>query len=190
MKRIIVLVAFLTVLGIPLSGQLPSVLPQASAQSASVTMPTTLTLATQSKLGPVTFDHNEHVTKNNNLAGTGPIACTVCHHTAQPAADIKPPHVTAWPADRTTTLSADLVAKNPAAVGDINCDDCHARAGETPKGWPAIPTIKSASGDQTVNVTNQVAFHRNCGGCHEQVLKMRPDAKCPSPQKCSQCHSK
>jgi len=166
-----------------------SALPVADPQGP--VMPGTIELAKESKLGPVTFNHADHVTKNFNLAGNGPIACTECHHTAQPASEVtkNPLLKTAWPADRTTTLTADLVAKNPSAVGDILCVDCHARSGATPKTLPAIPTIKSES-DQVITVTNQVAFHRNCGGCHEQVLKARPTAKSPSPQKCSKCHSK
>ena len=189
MKRAIVVAAFLAVSGILLGGPAAT---QLSAQDATLKIPDTLTLATQSKLGPVTFHHSDHITKNYNLAGTGPIACVECHHTAQPEADVKkdPLLKTAWPANRTTTLTADLVTKDPAAVGDINCDDCHSRAGEKPKTWPEIPTIKPEGSEQVVTVTNQVAFHRNCGSCHEAVLKARPDSKAPSPQKCSRCHSK
>jgi hypothetical protein len=192
MKRVIVVAALLAVLGIPLTGQLSPMVPQASAQDGPLTMPDQLILAKESKLGPVTFNHADHATKNHNIAGNAPITCVTCHHTAQPAAEVtkNPLHKTAWPADRTTTLTLDLIAKGAAAVGDINCDDCHARAGTTPKTWPEIPTIKAEGSDQVITVTNQVAFHRNCGSCHEQVLKARPDAKAPAPQKCSRCHSK
>src|SRR5690348_7663456 len=72
-------------------------------------------LAQEAKLGPVTFNHLAHTTKNRNAEGTGPVTCIECHHTAQPAADAAkhPPLKTVWPADRTTTLTADLLAKDP-----------------------------------------------------------------------------
>src|SRR3954469_2928524 len=86
-------------------------------------MPDVVVLAKENKLGPVTFSHTNHTTKNYNLAGTGPVACVECHHTAQPASEAAkhPPDKTAWPADRTTMLSADSFAKDPSAVGPIAC---------------------------------------------------------------------
>src|ERR1041385_3567429 len=91
-------------------------------------IPDTIVLAKQSKLGQVTFNHTKHATENRNAAMDGPIACVECHHTAQPAAEAakNPPHKTAYPADRTTTLSLDLLASDPKAVGAI-CTDCQDR---------------------------------------------------------------
>lgn len=178
---------------------LAAVLPAGARVSALVgsaapegrAMPDVVQLAKENKLGPVTFSHTNHTTKNYNPAGTGPVACVECHHTARPAAELakQPPLKTAWPADRTTTLTAETFAKDPSAVGPVACRQCHARAGETPTLLPAIPTIALADG-ATATVTNQLAFHRNCAGCHEAVLKVRPDAKAPGPQKCARCHAK
>jgi hypothetical protein len=74
-------------------------------------------LGQEAKLGTVTFSHIDHITKNRNLAGTAPMACIECHHTAQPAAEAgkHPPLKTAWPADRTSTLTIDQFDKDPQA---------------------------------------------------------------------------
>src|SRR5262245_59413375 len=75
--------------------------------------PEVITLAADAKLGPVKFNHLDHATKNHSPDGTKQIACVECHHTAQPAAEAvkHPPHKTVWPADRTTTLTMELVEK-------------------------------------------------------------------------------
>ena len=151
----------------------------------------TYTLGQEAKLGPVTFSHLNHTTKNRNVEGTGPVTCVECHHTAQPAAEAAkhPPLKTVWPADRTTTLTADLLAKDPNAVGAV-CRDCHARAETKPKLLPEIPQIKLEVGTELVTLTNQQAFHRNCAGCHDQIVKTRTDLNPPTSKKCLACHKK
>lgn len=148
-------------------------------------------LASDAKLGPVTFSHINHTTKNRNLEGTGPSDCTECHHTAQPAAEAvkHPPLKTAWPADRTTTLTAELLAKDPTAAGAV-CRDCHGRAETKPKLLPENPQIKFATGTELVTLTNQQAFHRNCAGCHDEIVKTRTDVSPPTSKKCTACHKK
>src|ERR1700756_581111 len=73
--------------------------------------PETIILAKESKLGQVTFNHLKHITENRSIDGTKTLACVDCHHTAQPLAEAvkRPPHKTVWPADRTTTLTAELL---------------------------------------------------------------------------------
>jgi cytochrome c553 len=151
----------------------------------------TYTLATEAKLGQVTFSHVNHITKNRNLEGTGPSSCIECHHTAQPAAEAAkhPPLKTAWPADRTTTLTAELLAKDANAAGAV-CRDCHARADATPKLLPENPQIKFAVGTELVTLTNQQAFHRNCAGCHDEIVKTRTDVAPPTSKKCTACHKR
>jgi cytochrome c553 len=148
-------------------------------------------LATEAKLGQVAFSHINHTTKNRNLEGTGPSACTECHHTAQPATEAAkhPPLKTAWPADRTTTLTAELLAKEPNAVGAV-CRDCHARAEAKPKLLPENPQIKFETGTELVTLTNQQAFHRNCAGCHDEIVKTRTDVTPPTSKKCTACHKR
>jgi hypothetical protein len=195
MKRVlflIVIVVGLAPLMVSKSNPPPRVgEPQTAATPLKI--PTTLTLGTDAKLGAVAFNHAAHaVTGKRNIAGTGPIACVECHHTAQPAAEVAKhaPLKTAWPADRTTTLTAELVEKDPGAVGIVQCRTCHARAGMTPTTLPEIPTIKHESSPAAITLTNQQAFHRSCASCHDEVMKQRPDAKAPRTQQCMACHKK
>jgi len=153
--------------------------------------PDVLTLATDARLGTVTFSHRNHTTKNYNKAGTGPIACVECHHTAQPASEIAkhPPLKTAWPADRTVTLTAENVA-DPSTPVVVACRDCHARANTKPKVGTDIPQITYEGGTSPVVLTNQQAFHRKCAGCHDDVMKTRADIHAPKSQQCTMCHKK
>jgi cytochrome c553 len=149
-------------------------------------------LSAEAKLGAVTFSHINHTTKNYTVDSTGPMACIECHHTAQPAAEAAkhPPLKTAWPADRTTTLTADLFAKEPGSAGVAVCRDCHARTGEKPKLIPEIPEVKLEGGTALVTLNNQQAFHRNCASCHDEVSKTRTDVAPPTSKKCTACHKK
>jgi cytochrome c553 len=151
-----------------------------------------LKLATEAKLGTVTFNHLNHSTKNYAIDSKGAMGCIECHHTAQPAAEVAkhPPLKTAWPSDRTTTLTADLLATSPESAGVAVCRDCHARTGETPKLLPAIPEIKFEGGTALIALNNQQAFHRNCANCHDEVVKTRTDVNPPTAKKCTACHKK
>jgi cytochrome c553 len=148
--------------------------------------------AQESKMGKVTFNHLNHITKKRNLDATGPVACVECHHTAQPASELLkfPPLKTAFPPDRTTTLTAELLAKDPNALGGVTCHKCHARAGMKPEAWPEIPQIKHEVSTAIITLTNQQAFHRNCAGCHDEVVKHRKDVNPPTSMKCAGCHKK
>lgn len=196
MKRHLFLAALLFALGLPFGSQALVSTPGAAAQDAATQepkkMPDVLILAKDGKLGPVTFSHTNHTTKNYNISGTGPIECIECHHTAQPASEVAkhPPLKTAWPADRTTTLTLDLYKNNNAAIGTITCRGCHARAGMTPTTIPETPQIKAPDNIAFITLTNQLAFHRNCANCHAEVAKNRKDVKAPMPQQCSKCHNK
>ncbi|HBB87773.1 MAG TPA: hypothetical protein DC047_09180 [Blastocatellia bacterium] len=164
-----------------------------SAQDAKKP-PETIVMAKEAKLGQVTFKHLDHITKNRSVDGTKPIACVECHHTAQPAAEAAkvPPHKMVWPADRTTTLTAELLEKDPNAPAVNICTDCHARADTKPKLLPEIPKLKFEGSTEETVLTNQQAFHRTCGACHDAVVKARPDLSTPPPtsKKCVACHKK
>ena len=43
-----------------------------------------------------------------------------------------------------------------------------------PKLLPEIPQLKFEGSAEPTVLTNQQAFHRNCGGCHDAVVKARP----------------
>jgi hypothetical protein len=154
-------------------------------------LPGVIQLAPASKLGSVSFNHANHATKNYNIEGTGPIGCVECHHVEQPASEVAkhPPLKTAWPADRTTKLTAELL-NDPNAPAVVGCRDCHAAPGAKPKVWPEIPTIKSENSTAVVTLNGQQAFHRTCGGCHDQVVKTRNVATAPTSTKCVACHKK
>lgn len=151
----------------------------------------TVVLGTEAKLGVVKFSHLDHITKNRSIE-IAKIACIECHHTAQPATEAAkhPPLKTAWPADRTTTLTADLFEKDPAAPKVESCRDCHARADTKPKLLPEIPQIKLEVGTELVTLNNQQAFHRNCAGCHDAIVKTTTDLNPPTSRKCTACHKK
>ena len=162
-----------------------------TAQAPPTKPPETIVLGEKSALGKVTFSHLNHTTKNYNVEGTGPAACVECHHVEQPAAEARKlaPHQTAYPPERTTTLTAELLAKNPETKVTA-CRNCHARKDEKPALWPEFPRIKSESSTAIITLTNQQAFHRACAGCHDQVVKTRPEAKAPTTPKCVACHKK
>ena len=192
MKRRVALVICLVVLGLPAGSQVSALVAGAEPVQEPRKLPDVIVLAKEGKLGPVNFNHANHATKNYNISGTAPIGCVECHHTAQPAVEVAkhPPLKTAWPADRTTTLTADLLAKGGDAVGLIACRSCHARPGTQPTNFPEIPTLKHEDSAAIMTLTNQLAFHRNCANCHEEVAKHRQNVKAPGPQKCTQCHKK
>jgi cytochrome c553 len=165
---------------------------EASAQDAKK-MPETIVLAKEAKLGGVSFNHLKHATEKRSPDGTQIIACVECHHTAQPAAEAlkHPPHKTVWPADRTTTLTAELLEKDTTTTVNV-CPDCHARSDAKPKLLPEIPSLKFEGAAEATVLNNQQAFHRNCAGCHDEVVKARAtlDPAPPTSKKCTACHKK
>jgi cytochrome c553 len=188
MKVFTILAAF--IFAIFLVSSTPKITADVSAQDGKKP-PEAITLGADAKLGQIKFNHLDHITKNRSVDGTAQLACVDCHHTAQPAAEAlkHPPHKTVWPADRTTTLTVELLEKDGTALGAV-CRDCHARTDTKPKLLPEIPQVKfEGSADVTI-MTNQQAFHRNCGGCHDEVAKKKPDTTAPTSKKCMQCHKK
>src|SRR5260370_36731917 len=60
----------------------------------SKTQPKEVTLDKDSqsdKYGEISFNHENHATKNNSVDSKSAIACTESHHTNQPASALKPP---------------------------------------------------------------------------------------------------
>ena len=190
MKLVTICAAF--ILSIVLFSSLSSLTYDASAQDGKK-LPETIVLAKEAKLGQVTFNHLKHATEKRSPDGTQQLACVDCHHTAQPAAEAMkhPPHKTAWPADRTTTLTAELLEKDAATVVNA-CTDCHARSDSKPKLLPEIPSVKFEGSAELTVMTNQQAFHHSCGACHDEVVKARPtlDPAPPTSKKCTVCHKK
>jgi len=191
MKVLLLLAAF--IFAILLVSGAPTTIIDVSAQDGKKP-PEVITLGTDAKLGSIKFNHLDHITKNRSADGTKPIACVECHHTAQPLAEAlkHPPHKTVWPADRTATLTADLFEKDPNAPVVNDCRDCHVKADTKPKLLPELPQVKFEGAAEPTIMTNQQAFHRTCGACHDEVMKARPDLTPPPPtsKKCVACHKK
>ncbi len=155
-------------------------------------MPDVVILGKDAKLGQVTFNHVKHNGGTYTLDQNKTIACISCHHTAQPNSEVvkHPPLKTSWPADRTTTLTVELFAKDPKGAGVAACRDCHARTETKPKLLDKIPDVKLEGGTALLSVTNMQAFHRTCAACHAEVKKTKPDSKGPIQSQCMMCHKK
>ena len=143
---------------------------------------------------PVPFSHKNHAEKNYSIDGTKVIGCVECHHTDQPAAEAakKPPLKTGWPADRTTTLTTDLLAKDAKAPDVISCRSCHAQEGAKPKvasAGPDIPKVTYEGDTDATELDNEEAYHRNCNTCHDLAVEARKQLKIPTSQECAKCHS-
>lgn len=140
---------------------------------------------------PVPFSHANHANKNYSIDGTRPITCVECHHTDQPASEAakNPPLKSAFPADRTTTLTADLLQKDPKAPDVLGCQACHAQEGSKPRSWPEMPKILYEGDTDPTYLNSEEAYHRNCNSCHDQVAELRPKAKLPTSKQCAECHS-
>jgi hypothetical protein len=139
---------------------------------------------------PLTFNHLNHATKNYSVDGTHPIACVECHHTEQPAAEAAkhPPLKSAYPADRTVTLTAET-AKDPKTPDVQNCRACHAQEGDKPKLLDANPQVTYEGDTDATVLTNEEAYHRNCNTCHDQAAEARKGLKIPTSQECLKCHT-
>jgi hypothetical protein len=167
--------------------------PRAIAQQDDTPkMPGVIIMAKDAKLGSVKFDHIKHNGGTYTIDQSGSIGCAECHHTARPADEIAkhPPLKTAWPAERTTTLTAELFTKDPRGAGVVGCADCHARTGAKPKLIAAIPEIKHEGSTALITLNNQNALHRTCAGCHAEVRKAIPASKAPVQAQCTLCHKK
>lgn len=167
------------------------VLAQTAAQDEPK-MPEVIVLGKDAKLGQVTFNHVKHNGGAYNIDKSSPIACVSCHHVARPQSEIDkhPPLKTAWPKDRTTTLTGELFAKDPKGANVVGCHSCHAREGQKPALLDAIPQIKHESSPAMITMTNMQAFHRACAGCHVEVRKSFPASKGPVTAQCMMCHKK
>lgn len=195
MKRLLIfgtIAAFLGLVMLIAAADLSAVRGLAQTKAIDQKMPEVIILAKDAKFGTVTFNHVSHNGGKYSIDGTGPIACIECHHTAQPATELVkfPPLKTAWPSDRTTILTADLFAKDPAKAGVAACRDCHARAQQTPKLIAEIPVIKHEASSALITLTNQQAFHRNCDGCHIAVQEQNPTSIAPKATNCMSCHKR
>ena len=138
----------------------------------------------------VPFSHVNHATKNYSIDGTKPVGCVECHHTDQPSAEAAkhPPLKTAYPADRTSTLTAET-AKDPKTPKVESCRACHAQEGDKPKIGDAIPEVTYEGDTDPTVLTNEEAYHRNCNGCHDAAVEARKIKTAPTNNECIKCHT-
>ncbi|HVF55453.1 MAG TPA: cytochrome c3 family protein [Pyrinomonadaceae bacterium] len=197
MKLFIVVATFVCYVGI-ISGCNPATLTKGSASLVAFdgrVPKETYKLSTNAKKPSdapvVTFNHANHSTKNYSVDGTKTIGCTECHHTDQPAAEAAkhPPLKTAHPADRTTTLTADLLSKDAKAPDVVACQSCHAQEGAKPKIGAEIPKVTYEGDTDATVLTNEIAYHRNCNTCHDLAAEARKNLKLPTSQQCAECHT-
>ena len=144
----------------------------------------------KTKALPVLFSHLNHATKNYSVDGTAIIACVECHHTDQPAAEAirYPPLMSAYPADRTVTLTA-MTAKDPKTPAVLPCRACHARQGDELEAGAEVPRVIYEGDTDPTLLTNEEAFHRNCNSCHDAAVEKRKVVKAPTTNECAKCHS-
>ncbi len=138
----------------------------------------------------VPFSHLNHATKNYSADGKSTIGCVECHHTDQPAAEAAkhPPLKSAYPADRTVTLTAET-AKDPKTPEVQTCRACHAQEGDKPKLLGAIPEVTYEGDTDPTVLTNEEAFHRNCNICHDDATEKRKLTTAPTSKECIKCHT-
>jgi cytochrome c553 len=130
----------------------------------------------------VPFNHVTHSTKNYSADLKSVPACTVCHHTDQPASALTGGLKTS---ERAEVLTTALLEK-PDSKAVKTCAACHSQAGTKPASWPEIVTFTRENGDE-VELTNENAYHINCIECHESVKKVK--AATTAPIKCAECHN-
>lgn len=191
MKLAIVLAAAFAYAALLVAGHQPltaAALSPAPQEKESKTQPKEVTLGKDSqsdKWGEVAFNHENHSTKNYSPDETKPIGCTECHHTDQPAANLKPPLKTS---ERNAVLTTELLKAADAAPVKT-CRACHLQVGDDSK---QIPVVTYAGQPNPVKLTNENAYHNNCNTCHDAVIKLKPALKGKlggsGQQDCSLCH--
>src|SRR5207253_1732789 len=88
--------------------------------------------------------------------------------------------------------SASNVTRDVSAQGKKPPETIVLGTDAKPKLLSEIPQVKFEGSAEPTVMTNQQAFHRNCGGCHDEVVKARPnlDPAPPTSKKCTTCHKK
>src|SRR6266516_930772 len=131
-KTLIALVTSLGCAAVIIAGSKSAFFSTQDIPKESKVQPKEVTLGKDSqsdKYGDVSFNHENHATKNYSVDGKSAIACTECHHTDQPASALKLPLKTS---ERDAVLTAALLqAADSKAVK--TCRTCHLQAGDDSK---------------------------------------------------------
>jgi hypothetical protein len=187
MKQFIIVLLALSSLGVVVAssysdtGETPLV-----QATESKTQPKEVVLSKDSqsdKYGEVPFNHENHSIKNYNAEGTAALTCVECHHTDQPAANLKAPLKTSERAAVLTTAALEAAD----AKGVKKCRACHLQAGDDSA---PMPTIQYPDKPAPTKLNNEVAYHLNCNICHDRAIAARPalKGKVPGSNDCFPCH--
>ena len=135
------------------------------------------------KYGEVPFNHENHTVKKYSIDGQSMLTCVECHHTDQPAANLKPPLKTS---ERAVVLTTESLAAADAK-GVKKCRACHLQAGDDSA---PLPEIKYPDKPAPTKLNNEVAYHLNCNICHDKAIAARPalKGKVPGSNDCIPCH--
>jgi hypothetical protein len=111
------------------------------------------------------------------------LTCVECHHTDQPAANLKAPLKTS---ERAVVLTTEALAAADAK-GVKKCRACHLQAGDDSA---PMPEIKYPDKPAPTKLNNEVAYHLNCNICHDKAIAARPalKGKAPGSNDCIPCH--
>jgi hypothetical protein len=155
-------------------------------EKESKTQPKEVTLSKDSqsdKYGDVPFNHENHATKKYSPDGNSVLSCVECHHTDQPAANLKAPLKTSERAVALTTESLAAADAKPVKT----CRACHLQAGDDSA---TMPTIQYPDKPAPTKLTNEIAYHINCNICHDKALAARPalKGKAAGSNDCFPCH--
>lgn len=155
-------------------------------EKESKTQPKEVVLSKDSqsdKYGEVPFNHENHSIKKYSIDGQSVLTCVECHHTDQPAANLKAPLKTS---ERAVVLTAESLAAADAKPVK-SCRACHLQAGDDSAPMPAIQYPDKPA---PTKLTNEVAYHLNCNICHDKAIAARPalKGKVPGSNDCIPCH--
>ena len=186
MKLKIVLIAMLGCIALIFVGSNLRLSSAQTPEKESKTQPKEVVLDKDSqsdKYGEVPFNHENHSIKNYNPDGVTVTACIFCHHTDQPAVDLKPPLKTS---ERTVALTAALLQAADAKPVKT-CRACHLQAGDDSA---PLPTIQETDKPAPTKLTNEVSYHKTCNICHDKAITARPQlkGKIPGSNDCLPCH--
>jgi hypothetical protein len=133
------------------------------------------------------FDHLKHSTDvNYSVTGKSAPSCAECHHTDQASAPKGQEYLGRF--DRKESLTAKLLETSKQPVR--SCRECHFQeASESTNEFPPeIPkNAKNAGKAVKGKITNDVAYHTNCIGCHRTAQKR--NSKSAAPTGCGDCHT-
>ena len=114
------------------------------------------------------FDHEAHASnKEYSEDGKSEVTCIECHHTDQAKSKLKLPYSTS---ERDEELTMAVWQKSDQKVSD--CRACHFQNDDLVPDGKTMPT--DAKGTE---LTNKIAYHRNCNSCHDAAFSKRPDLK-------------